>query len=160
MIKINKKIISSGVALTLLPSVFTGCTMGHTKNHDNSVLSEDKGISYDDLKDCYYVIIENDSLQENEYYIARCNYFCEGGVGGFLYNDIKTNKEVFKRSYKNYDYFYWTPNGSDRKFINEIRLEDYLYSLGMIKFYYSNDDINNILEEMKKIDSKELVKEL
>ena len=77
-----------------------------------------------------------------------------------MYNDIKTNKEVFKRSYKNYDYFYWTPNGSDRKFINEIRLEDYLYSLGMVKFYYSDDDIKIILEKMKKIENKELVKEL
>ena len=102
--------------------------------------------------------MENE-LKQPEYYIARCDYFCEGGVGGYLYNDIKTNREIFKRRYINYDYFYWTPNGSCRKFIDEVKLEDYLYSLGIVKFYYTEEDIKSILEEMKKTNNKELVKE-
>lgn len=42
MIKINKKIVSSSIALTLLPSVLTGFAMKITKNRDNSVITEDK----------------------------------------------------------------------------------------------------------------------
>lgn len=157
--KINKRFIASGAFLTLLPSVLTGCSTSSNKQDITYSKVEDIDRSeYDFLKNCYYIEIENNN-DEKEYYIANRYKYYEGGINGYKYHDLLSDKDVYIRKQNSYDYFYWTPNGSNRKFIKEIRLEDYLYSLNMVKFNYTDEDIKYLLEEMKNIDEVKLVKE-
>lgn len=155
MIKINKKIVSSSIALTLLPSVLTGCTMKITKNHDNSVITEDKGIPYDYLKKCYYLEIKNPDYDKIEYYIAylEVNYNVYG-PNVYKYINLLNGVEVYGKTTN--DEF----NGTNRRIISEKKLDEYLYSSDFIKQTYTVDDVKKILEAIKENErGKKLVKE-
>ena len=162
MIKdINKRFIASGVAFILLPSIFLGCnTSNGLYNEKDSRKEQPDDSDYDFLSNCYYIEINNSETKQSDCYITNRNEFQDGGKTGYIYRDILSSEDVYVRNKNNYDYFYWTPNETKRQFVNEIKIEDYLYSMNLIKNEYTQDDIKYILDEMSKInDEKKLVKE-
>lgn len=158
---INKRLVAGTVICSLLPSIFTGCSSLKIYQDDKKTNNITSEISLlDKFKRYYYVEIENTKNDEIECYVVTRSEFIEGGKKGYSYLDLQSNKKIYDRDYESYDYYYWTPDETNRKFITEIQLEDYLYDMGLIKGNLNDDDITYILEEMKKInDDKKLVKE-
>ena len=170
MIKnINKRFIASSVALTLLPSVLSGCTAnGFSYNEDkNGQVVASGTIDYDYLKNCYYVEIENPNYDKIEYYIAERkgiyeSHIYSSSLSGYVYNDLITNKEVYRRNLNDFEYYSQTSNKTNRKFIKEVKVEDYLLSENFIKNAYTADDVKQVFEAIKENEiakEKELVKE-
>ena len=157
MIKINKRFIASGVALTLLSSVFTGCTarvFKYTENSNNEIIAEGT-VSYDYLKNCYYVEIENANYDKIEYYIAHLevnyNFY---GPNVYKYVNLLNGVEVYRKT-TNYEF-----NDTNRRLISEKKLDEYLYSSDFIKQTYTVDDVKKILNDIKENEQgKKLVKE-
>lgn len=148
MIKyINKKYAAISVALSLLPSVLTGCTANgfeYKENSNNEIVAEGT-ISYDQLKNCYYVEIENNDYDKMEYYVTKI-YF-----GSYI--DLLTEKGIFK-TLLDYDI-----DINNRRLNKKIQVENYLLSENFIKENYTVEDVKKILDEMKKIEeNKKLVK--
>ena len=168
MIKyINKKYAAISIALSLLPSVLTGCTpygFKYKENSNNEIVVEGT-VSYEYLKNCYYVEIENPDYDKIEYYISEKNgiyksEYYTSKLFGYTYKDLLTNKEVYRRNLNDFEYYSQTSNETNRNFVNEIKLEDYLYSSNFIKSNYTVEDVEKILDDMKKIEeNKKLVKE-
>ena len=165
MIKnINKRFIASGVALTLLPSVLTGCSAGFKYNEgDNHQIVASGTISYDYLKECYYVEIENPDYDKTEYYIAeRKEYHPYNSPNWYEYIDILTGKKIFQRMKDENSYYIEnsTDYNSSRFMKKEIKVEDYLFSENFIKHAYNVDEVNQIFDAIKENEqSKKLVKE-
>ena len=164
MIKINKKIVSSSIALTLLPSIIAGCTAGFKYEEDNNHQIVVSGsIPYNYLKECYYVEIENPDYDKTEYYIAeRKGYHPYISPNRYEYIDILPGKKIFQR--KMIDNSYYTEKSNDynsaRFMKKEIKVEDYLLSENFIKNAYNSDEVNQILEDIKENEQgKKLVKE-
>jgi len=155
MIKyINKKYAAISVALSLLPSVLTGCTANgfkYKENSNNEIVVEGT-ISYNQLKNCYYVEIENPDYDKMEYYISKKERTYRSDL--YLYIDLFIGKKIFEKCED--DYY---KNKTSRFLKIEDKLEDYLLSENFIKESYTIDDVNKILDEMKKIEeNKKLVK--
>ena len=155
MIKnINKKFIASSVALTLLPWVLTGCTVNTFKynNGDNHEIAVSGVVSYDFIKECYYVEIENPDYDKIEYYIAnKAGYYSsDNTLVGYFYYDLLTNKEIYRRNKDDYNYFNESSNVTNRKFVKEIKVEDYLFSENLIKNAYDVNDVKQIFEAIKE----------
>lgn len=168
MIKnINKKFIASSVALTLLPSVLTGCTVNTFKYNSryNQEIEVEGYVSYDFLKECCYVEIENPDYDKIEYYIAnKAGYYSSDThtLVGYFYYDLLTNKEIYRRNKDDYNYFNESSNVTNRKFVKEIKVEDYLFSKNLIKNSYDVNDVKQIFDAIKENETKkekELVKE-
>lgn len=171
MIKnINKRFIASSVALTLLPSVLTGCTANTFRYNsgDNHEIVVEGTIPYDYLKECYYVEIENPDYNKMEYYIASkdnvlsIQYYGTNKVVGYRYYDLLTNREIYQRNKDDYNYNNESSNKTNRKFIKEVKVEDYLLSENFIKNAYTADDVKQVFEAIKENEiakEKELVKE-
>lgn len=165
MIKnLNKRLIASGVALTLLPSILAGCTAGFKYEEDNNHQIVVSGsIPYNYLKECYYVEIENPDYDKTEYYIAeRKEYHPYFSPNRYEYIDILTGKKIFQR--KMIDNSYYTEKSNDynsARFIKkEIKVEDYLFSENFIKNAYDVNDVKQIFEAIKENEqSKKMVKE-
>lgn len=158
---INKRIISSSIALALIPSVLTGCTTSrfeYSTNENNEIVASGT-ISYEILKDCYYVEIENPDYDKMEYYIAskdNYQYYAANTVVGYSYYDLLTDREIYQRNTNDYESLYKT----NRKFIKEIKVEDYLLSENFIKNAYTVDDVKNIFDAIKENEQgKKIVKE-
>ena len=157
MIKINKRFIASGVALTLLSSAFTCCTarvFKYTENSNNEIIAEGT-VSYDYLKNCYYLEIKNPDYDKIEYYIAylEVNYNVYG-PNVYKYINLLNGVEVYRKTTN--DEF----NGTNRRIISEKKLDEYLYSSDFIKSTYTLDDVKKILEAIKENErGKKLVKE-
>lgn len=169
MIKnINKRFIVSGVALTLLPSVLSGCSAGGFKYYpdENNQITPSGYITYDTLKNYYIVEIDNPDFDSSDYYIAKRNTIKPLENLIYVYTDVLTDKEVFRRKENGNEYF---DEGfpvrdivTNRKFVKEIIIEDYLLSENFIKSTYTVDDIKQILNAIKENENakeKELVKE-
>lgn len=164
MIKyINKRYAVISVALSLFPSVLTGCTsygFKYKENSNDEIVAEGT-ISYDYLKKCYYVEIEDQDYDKTEYYITRRSIpivACEDIK--CIYEDIVTGKEIFWGKETDSNCYILIDVSTNRKIINEIKVEDYLYGSDFIKNSYTVEDVKTILDEMKKIEeNKKLVKE-
>ena len=69
--KINKKFVASSVVLTLLPSVLTGCTQGlKYEENENGQVIVSGNITYNTLKNYYFVEIENPDFENIDYYLT------------------------------------------------------------------------------------------
>lgn len=169
MIKnINKRFIVSSIALTLLPSILTGCSAYGFKyeEDDNGQVVLTGTISYEYLKECYYVEIENPDYDKIEYYIASkdnvlsIQYYGTKKVVGYRYYDLLTNREIYQRNKDDYNYNNESSNKTNRKFIKEVKVEDYLLSENFIKNAYTADDVKQVFDAIKENEqSKKLVKE-
>lgn len=166
MIKnINKRFIATSIALTLLPSVLTGCRNGlEYQENENGQVIVNGNISYNTLKNYYFIEIDNPDFDNTEYYIAQRESIKPLENIIYTYTDVLTNKEIFRRKENNNEYFdeglFANDIVTNRKFIKEIKVEDYLLSENFIKNTYTVDEIKQILEAIKENEqSKKLVKE-
>lgn len=169
MIKnINKRFIASSVALTLLPSVLSGCSISGFQYipDENNQVTPSGYITYETLKNYYFVEIDNPDFESIDYFIAERDMIKPLENIIYVYTDLLTDKEVFRRKENGNEYFDEGFPARDietnRKFVKEIKVEDYLFSENFIKNTYTVDDVKQILEAIKENETKkekELVKE-
>ena len=99
----DKKFIASSVALILLPSVLSGCTANTFRYNsgDNHEIVVEGTVSYNYLKECYYVEIENPDYNKTEYYIANKDGYYSSDthtlVGYFYYGLTYKQRNISKK---------------------------------------------------------------
>lgn len=148
---INKKILASGLVLTFLTTPLVGCSNLNTtfeySVNEQGQCEASGTISYNELKKCYFIGVKDHQEDDIEYHIAydqtnRCSVF----------------KDIFTCAW-----VYGSLNPNDRILLTHEKLEYYLLKIDNIKTSYTKEDVEEILEQVKKIyleeDNKELVKE-
>ena len=154
--KINKKLVSGLLALTLTTTGLSGCVQYN--NFDYSVNEQGEYqvsgvVDYELFKNYRFIVIENEKNNMNEFYICKAKHFTPTyGRHYYVYIDVFNNQKVFNE------------NKIDdmRDLVTFETLENYLYETDNIKEFYTIDDIKQIFNEMKanylKENSKQLVK--
>ena len=145
---INKKLLASGLALTLFTSA--GCKISseikYKKDDQGYVVGIDGSISKESLSDCYLCKVEN-KITASEYYtiIKKTHVFAER-VSFYKKTDLFTNQYLSNDSFE---------------FSDEISVVDYLNTNGKIKDEYTEEELKQILDEyVSTLDNnKKLVKE-
>jgi len=156
---INKKLLASTLALTFLTIPLVGCsksTFEYSTNEQGEVVATGT-VDYDVLKKCYFVQIEKTieidekNYKKSECYIAKKQASRYGQI--HWYYDILTEKNVFSNDFAD----------EGEQITKEINMEDYLYAFEKIKNSYTADEIEILIEEIKKefvvTEEKKLVKE-
>lgn len=155
---INKKLVAGTISLTLLTISLTGCSntgFTYVKNDQGQYELVDE-VDYNDLKDCYFIVIENPDYEKTEFYICKRSVTLSSE---YHYTDLFTDKRVFSRKSANMNS---TNEESKRILLEEIKLEDYVYANREEKMKYSKEDLEEMFEQLKSIygeKNKQLVKE-
>jgi len=157
---INKKICVGALMLTLLTTPLTGCSNSNTFQYSTNEQGEIVAtgtIDYDVLKKCYFIQIEKTieidgkCYKKSECYIAKKQTSRYGQI--HWYYDILTEENVFSGDFVD----------EGEQITKEIKIEDYLYAFEKIKNSYTTDEIEILIEDMKKefvdLEEKKLVKE-
>ncbi|MBQ9071599.1 MAG: hypothetical protein IJY25_00370 [Bacilli bacterium] len=157
---INSRLAAGVLMVTLLTTPLTSCSSANTfeysVNEQGEVVASGT-LDYDELKKCYFIQIEKTieidgkSYKKSEYYIAKKGSSRYGHR--HWYYDILTEKNVFSSDFAD----------ECEQITKEINMEDYLYVFEKIKNSYTADEIEILIEEIKKefvdIEEKKLVKE-
>lgn len=164
--KISRRKATLSIALSLLPSVLTGCSpnrFSYDSNEKNEIVANGT-INYSVLKECFFIEIENPDYDKIEYYIAERR--SSGGLFNvreyYYYDDVSTGKRVFQRETNKNTYYKsdLDNNASSRLLNKELKVEDYLLSENFIKNAYTIDDVEKIFDAIKENEQdKKLVKE-
>lgn len=132
---INKKLIATALAFTLVAIPLTGCA--ESENFEYSTNEQGQyvasgNVEYDFLKQCSFLVVENSKYNTIEYYIVKENTI-------FYYSDIFNDKNVIRQ------------NGEEnRKILVCDQLGDYLYATNNIKANYTKEEVELILSQLKE----------
>lgn len=163
--KLNKRIIAALMAGTMSLS-FTGCGIKDKYTYDdhNKTYKLRDAYSLNDLKNEVHLIeIEKDN--EAEIFLSYVELLDSSGKNNewhfnptkyFLYHDVLTNDVLYTKADDNENSI------NSNKLINDIcGVESYLVSFNLIKEFYREDDMKELLERIKSVytfsDSKEKV---
>ena len=153
---VNKKLLAGGLALIMIGAPLTGCTeeniFEYTVNEQGQY--EVSGvISYSNLDDYYFLVIENSGYNTIEYYIASKEMYTSLTGNYFVYKNIFNNQRVLKTNV----------DDDTRKMKFCEKVANYLYATNDIKANYTKEEVEQILEGMKENylneNNKQLVKE-
>ena len=146
---INKKLIASALALTLITTGLTGCSdvsiedISYVQNEQDNTQSISGAVKYETLKYCAFYKVYNNKTDERYYTIALQDE----------YNGSYTVKyyDIFTGQYLNY---------SDYVFKSIDTVENYLVNLDMVKDEYTEEELKGLLNVFinNQENSKQLVK--
>lgn len=147
---INKKLIASLAALTLVTTGLTGCSnvaiedINYVVNSEDGTKSISGTVSYETLKYCGFYKVYNNKTDERYYTIALQDEY--NGSYMVKYYDIFTGEQL---------------NYSDYAFKSIDTVERYLVDLNMVKDKYTKEELQELLNVFinnQKVE-KQLVKE-
>ena len=97
-------------------------------------------ISYSNLDDYYFLVIENSGYNTIEYYIASKEMYTSLTGNYFVYKNIFNNQRVLKTNV----------DDDTRKMKFCEKVANYLYATNDIKANYTKEEVEQILEGMKE----------
>ena len=152
---INRKIIAGTLVFSLASSIVIGNTvLNHIKLERQKYENFTGVASFEKLKKCFFVEIYDELNETTEYFIAEKYEIFNENVEAIKYTYFNLlDGKIFFVDGINYNLDY-SQTGS-KTILNEVKLEKYLYNFGMIESMYSDKDVGNLLEQMKKIDFEE-----
>ena len=152
---INRKIIAGSLVFSLTMSAVIGYNVSkHIKLERQKYENFTGVVSFEKMKKCFFVEIYNKQEETMEYYIVQKyeNFNKNGEIVGYSYLDLLEQKNVFIDRLANNTNFGFE-EACDKTLVEELNMEEYLYSLKKIETMYSDEDIKGLIDQMKQMSS-------
>lgn len=149
---INRKIIAGALGFTMLSSAIIGYSISNDIKLERQRYENFVGVaSFEKMKKCFFLEIYNKQDETTEYYIAEKKEFFnkDGDVSGYSYFDLLERKNIFIDKLDNTNVGF--VEDFNKTLVNELNMEEYLYSLRKIEAMYLDEDVKDLVEQMKQI---------
>lgn len=151
---LNKKLIAGALGITILSSAIVGCSVSNRIKLGRQRYENFVGVaSFEKMRKCYFLEIYNKQEETTKYYIADKYEILnkDEKTLGFVYLDLLESKNIFVDRLDNCSSGFEFVEDHNKTLVNELNMEEYLYSFREIKPMYSAEDIKNLIEQMKQI---------